>query len=633
MLQIIRNKTQGFFAWMIILIIAGVFAAWGINDYFFVDGADGAAAKVDGEKISWRTVDTIYERVNREQAGQVDERQLKEQIRLALAQRLALLLATKAQGFRVSDEQVATVFMQIPAFQVEGKFSKEQYLDALARNGYTDASFRQELSQDILLGQLQQGIIQSNLNFPNELNRAVELLDQKRDFGYMMIPVQKYTSTITVSPEEIKNYYEGHKSTFVLPEQVALDYVELSEKDLMKQVKLTETDLKVYYDTHPALYSTPEKVKARHILIPAPRVQEGNPEQDAKAKAKAEEILAKINKGEDFAELAKTESSDSLSAKQGGDLGWFARGEMVPEFEQAVFDLKKPLEIAGPIRTPYGYHLIQLLERKLSEKRPFNDVKNLVDEQFRQEKAQVQFAELNEQLTQSAYENTNLQGISEGLGLKIKTTDLFSKQGGKGIASNPTVLAAAFNEDLLMSGKNSEVIKIDEGTAVVLHLNKHQEAKQQELAEVEKQVQARLAKERAIAKTKETGEQLIEQLKAGDKGSELAKKHALEWIAKSKVSRGTEGIDRQIISLAFQAPYDDATSDKKPALRGSVLPNGDYIALVVTKVTQGDIDEVDDATRNAYKQSLSEINSQLEYGLYTSSILSNAKVVFSEMQQ
>lgn len=635
MLQSIRDNAKKLSVWIVILGMAAIFIVWGVNgELFSLRGINsGTAASVNGEKISWRNIDTVYQRILREQQNnQVNERQVKEQVRLALAQRLVLLQDAKKRGFGVSDEQIAEVIAGIPSFQIDGQFSNDQYLDLLSRNAYTDSSFRNELSQDILLGQLQQGIVQSLLNFKEDIDRAVELLDQTRDYGYLVIPAQKYMGKVTVSDSELKNYYETHKSTFVLPEQVALDYIQLSLEDLMKKVDLKPNDLENYYQEHALLYSTPEKVRARHILIPLPKTG-SNKEKDKLAKEKAEALFAKIKQGADFASLAKAESSDTISAAQGGDLGWFAKGEMVPEFEKAAFDLKKPNDLAGPIRTNYGYHIIQLVERKSAEKRPFSEVKDLVEEQIRQERAKATFAQLKEKLEDLTKERgDSLKPLAEALNLKVENTGLFKKGSGTGIAESKEVVAHAFSDDILLTGKNSAPISINENKWVVIHLSKHQPAKQQTLAEVDAVVKSRLVQEKAVAQAKQAGEEIIQALQKGGNGSDLANKYQVKWIVKKNVGRSVEGgSDRQIATLAFKTSYPDEKTHK-PTINSTVLPKGDFVVLSLLKVNPGDTTKVDDKTLNAYKQSLVEINSQLEYGLYTSHLLSSADVKFSEMK-
>ena len=218
MLQLLREKAHGYIAWLIVLLIAAAFAFFGLTNYFsFSSGSRSVAATINGEKILWPTVQKMYEQVARRYGEQADAKAIKEQILMKMVERSALMSEAKILGFRVGDEQIAGFISQIADFQVDGKFSKDQYLKALGQASYTDASFRKELSQDVLLGQFQQGIAQSSFILYTELQNTVALLDQKRDIGYMQIPANKYQKEISISADQIKAYYDDHQSNFVKP--------------------------------------------------------------------------------------------------------------------------------------------------------------------------------------------------------------------------------------------------------------------------------------------------------------------------------------------------------------------------------------------------------------------------------
>lgn len=624
MLQIFRDKSQGYLTWIIVLFIAAVFALWGLSDYFTTAGDQSTAIKVNGEKISWRSVDALYERMLRQYEGQVNEKILKEQARLSLAQHTVLVSTLKVLGLRVNDELTAKALVQIPAFQVDGQFSKDHYLKVLAGASYTDADFRQELAQKILLNQLEKGLVSSGFILPGELNTTVALWDQKRDFGYVNISPQHYAEQIKISMEESQKYYEGHKSSFIKPETVNLEYVELSVGDLSKQVPVTLQEAEAFYNEHKAVYNAPERVHARHILIIAPS---NNPELDAKAKAKATQALKEITEGKEFSTVATLISEDPGSAGKGGDLGWFMRGQMVPEFEKAAFSLKKPGEVTGLVRSQFGYHLIQLVEHKNEETRTFAEVKALVEEQLKQEKAQRLFVEKNEELAKLAFENAgSLKPISEKLGLKIKETGFFGKteQQQEGIAENPNVVKVAFTDEIIKKGMNSEPIKLEEGKSIVVHLKKHMPAEQQTFEQVKEKIQKQLVVERSKEKAKEMSESILARLKKGENPVELAKAEKLTWVSKKEVSRKTKEIDATLVSLAFKLPQKEELTAQT-----FTLPSGEYGVIMITKISPADITKIDPETQKTYRQNLTELSGQLEYALFATQALGEAKVEFA----
>jgi len=624
MLEIFRKKIRGIMTIGILSIIVLAFAFWGLGDYFHMSGGQNVAAVVDGKKITWQNIDTVYRRLHRHFGHEANERALKEQLRVALVQRIALLSAAESLGFQVGDVQLGEALIQMPAFQKEGKFSKERYLEVLRQVGYQDAEFRKELSQDLLIAQLEQGISQSNFSLESELVRLVSLLDQKRDFHYALLSSKDYRKDIQISSEDIQAYYDAHRTQYISPEKVALEYVQLSLDELAKPIEVSDDVLKSHYEEHAALYTAPESIHAKHILITV-RGQNAK-EADAKAQEKINQILAEIKQGADFNTLAKQHSQDEGSAQNGGDLGWFTRGQMVPEFEQAAFALK-PDELSDPVRSQFGYHIIQVMDRKEKNQRSFDEVKNLVKEQYQREKAMLVFSNKLEEMDKLSHEHSEaLEPLAKALNLKIETTDLFSRKGGKDdLTKNPALINAAFSEALISQKHNSAPVKINESTAIVLRIKEHKSAEQETREQVEQKIVDALTGERAILKAKEIGEQVARALKQnpGDK-EKLTQEHHLNWVEKQDASRTIE-VDSNLLSSAFQAKYPEGD---KPSIESVSLPLGDYAIIMVTKVHPGSLEKVDSETQIGYKKGLSEILSQIEFGLYANQVYARAKAEF-----
>lgn len=647
MLQNLHEKSRGLVAWFIILFIAGAFVFFGVTEYFSFGKTQDIAAKVNGEKISWAAVELMYDRLSRQYSNQIDAASLKDQIRMRLVERAALMSNAKNLGFRVNDEQVAKALVQIPAFQENGKFSKELYLKILKEASYTDIGFRHELAHDILLSQLEQGLVISSFTMPLELKKVVALIDQKRDIGYFIIPSKSFEKGITVSEADAKKYYENQKNQFVKPEEISLQYIELSLEDFAKQVSVPEQDAVNYYKEHKESFSAPERVRARHILIDS---KKSEAEASKKAKEKADNILAQIKKNpSSFAKLAKENSIDSGSAAKGGDLGWFTRGQMIPEFEKAAFALKRPNEVSQVVETKFGYHIIQLVEHKNAEVRPFAEIKAHIIEQLKREKAQALFAKKAEELAKLAFEQSNtLTPVAEKLGLKLQETPLFSRESAmqqqqtqqiaaqskgaaispsKAIESRPEVLNVAFTAALIKEGHNSELIRVSETSSVIIRVKSHVDAKQQSFEEVTKQIQAKLAMQRAREKAKTFGEQLAKRILNKENPQDIAKQEKLQWKTYANVMRMQQSpdLDRTIVLNAFQIPSENVT-ESKPGVLGLVLPNGEFAVLAVTKLKDGDISKVDTGTLKAYLQGLTEASAQLEFALYARQTLNESKV-------
>lgn len=626
MLQILREKANRLIT-VVVLLIVVAFVFFGFGDFFIGGSSERVAAKVGRTKILWQTVDSIAARITaQQQGGEVDKKALRQKVLTNLIQQMALVAAAKEHGFEVSDAQIAEALYHMPYFQVDGKFSKEKYLKVLSEAHYTDKEYRTELSDERLLAQFAQGLMQTSFATENELKNLIALFDQKRDFGFFVVPKEKYTKYVKISPDEVKTYYEKHKSTFIKPETVTLQFVELSLGDLSEKIKLTNAEIEAYYEEHKAAYTLPERVHARHILVLA----DEDPKSDSAAKSKIEAITNEIKGGASFESVAKRESEDPGSAEQGGDLGWFTRGQMVPEFEKVAFELQKPGELKS-VKTQYGYHLLQLVEHKNPEVRLFPSVKHLVEAQLKRERAEKTFAEQAELFAKLGFEHSDsLTPIAEQFGLKIEQSVSFSRTGGEGIAKNPTVLKAAFSE-VLLAGKNSDPIQLGDNRTVIIRVKEHKPAVQETFAESEKKIEDILVAERVKLAAKDAGEKIIQEIEKGKTPHQLAKLWNLAWIQKNGVSRSAENMDQNILSMAFQLRLDD-THHTKPILKGAVLPNGDYVVLALEKVILGDWTKLDPEKQKAYRQNLEGIFAQLEYLLYVGEVLEKAKVKIADRE-
>lgn len=656
MLQVMRDKSQGFLTWVIIIIIAGVFAILGLNDYFNAKASGSIAASINGEPISWRSVDRLYQRILQEQEVPVgNEQALKAQIVAALAQQKALLSGLQKQHFIISREQAIHELKKNPVFATEGTFSKDQFKSIMAQAGYSESEYIQDLSQEMLRNQFIEGLSLSSFTSKQELARAIQLLDQTRNFSYLTIPARQYHEGVSkqISEDEIKQYYDAHVAQFVLKERVSIDYIELSVDRLMPEIPVREADLKAFYEQNLNLFSQAAEVHARHILISTLN------SEPLAAKQKAEDILLKIKQGEDFAVLAKTESNDTMTGPKGGDLGWFGRGAMVLPLEEAIFNLKQKGEVAGPIQTDYGYHIVELLDRKEALQRSFEESKALVEEHYRRNKAESLFKTMQEKGLQVAQQSENdLKPIALALNIPLKTTALFERQetnsskadpnpiGGAdtGITERPEIRKAAFGTAVLVNGKNSPWIRLndihdrDESHVVMIHVNRHEPARQQSLEEARAQILERLTFEKASDTAKKQGEALVSSIQKGQSAdrdailADLSKAQPLEWVQKLNVTRADPDLDRIYIKNAFQLPGPD-TERGTPSVTGFALPNGDYVVLKVTQLKLGDLSKMDKATQTAYQKSMAEMHYQIESGLYINEILRKSKVKFFEQTE
>ncbi|HEY9148480.1 MAG TPA: peptidylprolyl isomerase, partial [Gammaproteobacteria bacterium] len=320
------------------------------------------------------------------------------------------------------------------------------------------------------------------------------------------------------------------------------------------------------------------------------------------AKERAQALLERLRQGEDFAELAKSESQDPGSAPQGGDLGFFGRGDMVPEFEEAAFALEGEGALSEVVQSPFGFHIIKLTAVRGGEVKPFDEVKEKILADVRLEQASQQFYDMAEQLANLTYEHPDsLQLASEELQLPVKSSDYFTREGGEGIAANPKVTAAAFSDDVLIRGNNSETVELGRNHLVVLRINDHRPEAAQPLQEVREAIFNHLKREKARIAAQALAEELLQKLRAGEAPQDLAAAAEVSWHEGRTLGRDDDAMDRNLLEQAFRlpAPEQEATSSSVVA-----MGSGDQAVVVLYDVVDGDPAAASDEEREQMRNQL-----------------------------
>jgi len=380
-IQAFRDNIPKWLTGIILVLIIGPFALWGINSYFSASG-DTSVAKVNGTEISPQDFQQAYQSRYQQlqqafgssfKPGLIDEKQLRQEVLRQLINETLLDQQVEKQHYSVSDADLVATIQQIPVFQVDGKFSPQVYQATLASNGMTAAGFEQRERQRLSVSQLQNSIQASAFGTPQQLEIDLAVQNEQRQIAYTTVSTKQYLDQAKVSDADIADYYKSHAEQFMTPEKVTLAYVELDEAQLAKGIQASDAQLQALYEQQIASFKQDETREAQHILI---AVNGNDPKADATAKAKAEDILRQLKAGADFAKLAEKYSNDPGSAKNGGDLGWIGRGSMVKPFEDALFNIPKVGDIAGPVRTQYGYHIIKLDGIRSPSTKPFSQVRD-----------------------------------------------------------------------------------------------------------------------------------------------------------------------------------------------------------------------------------------------------------------
>lgn len=622
MLQNIRDNSQGWIAKTIIGVIVVLMALTGFDAIIRATHHENVAAKVNGDDISIPELQQAQEMQRRQlqqrlgkdfDASTLDDKLLKDAALKGLIERKLLLQAAQNDKFAFTQQQVDQLILQTPEFLVDGKFNADKFDQALRQNGYTRMQFRQMLEQEMLIGQLRAGIAGSGFVTDNELQAFARLEKQTRDFATLTFKADP--AKAKVEDADIKAYYDAHKAEFMSPDQVVIDYIELKKSSFFNQVVAKDEDLQAQYQKEIAGLS--EQRDAAHILV------EVNAKQtDAQAKAKIEEIKARLAKGEDFAKLAKEESNDVGSANNGGDLGYAGRGVYDPAFEDALYGLKAKGDVSEPVRTQYGWHLIKLLGVQAPEVPSFASLKPKLEQDLKSQLVEQRFVDATKQLESSAYEASDLAQPAQELGLKVETSKPFGREGGEGVAANRQVVQAAFSTEVLEDGANSGAIELDPDTVVVLRVKEHHKPQQQTLEEVTASIREVLQRQHAADAAKAQGEALLAGLRDGK--TPLAQAQSGQtWKVVEAASRGQDGVDPQLLQEVFRMAR--PAKAEQPTFAGVTLGNGDYVLIRLNGVSEPSA-TLSDQEKAMYRQFLASRSGQEDFAAFRRQLSDKAEV-------
>ncbi|MFM5685767.1 peptidylprolyl isomerase [Aeromonas caviae] len=586
MLDKLREGAQGKVAKVILGLIILSFALAGVGSY--LNGpARTAPATVNGNDISAPALENAYRNERARMESQMGEafNQLAanpdymKQFRRGVLDRLIdqALIDDKARslGLRVSDEQIKQAIVAMPEFAENGKFSNDRYLQLIRRAGMTPEMFRDSLRQDMVRQQLMGAVLGSEFALKGEAEQLDRLYNQTRDLRLIRLAASAYVDGIEVSDAEVEQFYKANSARFMNDETVKVDYLLLDAANLGKNIKVTEQDAQDYYDQHQDLFQRPERRQVAHILIPF-----GKDEKAAEQKAEA--VLAKAKAGDDFAALAKADSSDTFSAKKGGELDWFEKGVMDPAFEKAAFALAKAGDLSAVVKSPFGFHIIKLLGVEPAKTKPFVDVMSDTIARLQSEKAKEQFFAEQQKMADSSFENPDsLDLTAEAMGLQVQSTGYFSQADAPAPLNDPKVLSVAFSEQLRDDNTNSDVIELADGKALVLHIMGHQPKAAKPLADVKEQVITAIKHDKASEVARGKAQGLLDKLKAGENVQADLTALGLKVDTHTGVSRFAQEMDQNLVTQVFRMPH---PTDGKPSVELVTEANGDRVVVALDKV-------------------------------------------------
>ncbi len=576
MLLDIREKSQSWIAWLIVILITIPFALWGISSYF--EGASEiVVAKVNDTKISFQQ----YQRAMndhrlrlRDALGSNFKSEMTEnpQIRLAVLDRMIetdLINQYMSQaGFAISNEKISSQIKQIPQFQKDGKFDNNLYRQAVSSRGMTRSQFESSVGRDLTLNQFRTGFEGAAFALPYEVDEYAKLILQTREAKTLVINESMIEIDKKASDEQIAAEFKKNQANYFVPEAVKISYVELSVDEIAKDIKVDEKTLESLFEQTKETFKTKEQRRLSHIMLVG-----GSDAEHKKNLPRINEIKTKIDNGESFAKVATDFSEDLGSATKGGDLGYYSHSGLDPQIEEALFKLKLN-EVSQPIKSKFGYHIIKLTDIKQQKVDSFEDAKPqmLIEEKKRQ--AQNIYFEKAELMANLAYEQPDsLDAIIEQLDLKPKQSDWISADYAKNdVLSNPKVKTAMFSDMVLKDGQNSDVLEISDEHMLVLNLNEHREKQFKKLDEVTDEIKQSIIQQRLDTALATKAQDTIKALSDGGDADKIAKGLKASWSFVEEFSRSNAELNTKIFSMPIpkneSVIYDSVKLDGKQTIIG-----------------------------------------------------------------
>jgi peptidyl-prolyl cis-trans isomerase D len=632
MLEKIRESTKGWFAWVVIVTLAVVFALWGVYGYMGVNSAESQmAVTVNGRDISRMAVERLSQQLQTTASTSGETLESPEAYRQQALEQLIMqtLLVQDAQkhGFVADKKLVDQFLLTQPEFQSNGVFSPELFDEISARSGLDPYELRRIIGDDIIVEQLRVGIMGSAFILPNEVTRFLTLQNQTRDVQYLTFSSDSFASTRDITEDEIKKYYDNNRAEFQIPEEVSIDYIELNASDIAKSITLSDADIQAAYEQNKAAYTIPEQREVRHILLALPA--NATVEQMDAAIDQGNKIKEEIIKGTNFGELVVKYSSDAATLEKGGNLGWMGMGVLPPELDKEVFSAKQ-YDVVGPTLTPFGVDIAQVIGIKPAQVQALSAVRPALVEQLKEQQVQQRFVEWQDQLATLSYEIPDtLKDVSDTMNLPIHSTALFSREQGNDnmITQAASVRAAAFSEAVL-AGENSPVLSLAPEHVLVLRIREHRAAEVKPLETVRPTIIASIQSYEGQQKLQVALDSWIPQLENGEiTREEVAQQVKGQWQSAPQLARAAanSNVPRLVHDYAFNL---SRPVPPKASFGWLPLDSKQFALVAVDKVNQGNVPAIDAPEVVGTTSGLTMLQQQQDYMVYLEYLQKNAEIKY-----
>lgn len=630
MLDFFRNHKRLMMLMLVLVIVPGL-GFVGIQGFrgFFDESAN--VASVNGHKIARADFDNAV-RQQLDQARQIlgsrfdsklfDTPERRQQLLDSMIQQRALADEAQREHLTASDEAVRRALLADPVIsslrKPDGSIDLDRYKELLAMQGMTPEQYDERVRYGLAIDQIPDSIQASAFTPKSMAEQLAKLAEQQRAVQSLVLHPADYASKIQPTDAQLTAYYDAHRADFATPQTATIQYVVFSPATLAASIAPSDADAKKYYDENVAHYTTPREIRVSQILIASPAT--ASAADDAKAKAKAESVLAEVKAHPDqFAEIAKKDSQDPGSASKGGDLGWSTGGVLTGDkaFDAAALALKGKNAISDVVRSSFGYHVIMLTDEKPSVVKPFTDVKGDIIKELKAQEATKAFGDDSDGFTSTVYEQAKtLQPAADKYKLKIETATVTDKPNRAlppdSPLNNPKFLAAVFANDAVKDHNNTQAIDVGNNTLISARVTDYKPATTPPLASIKDTVRNKYVTEQELELARKDGTAKLADLQKS--------KSTAGFGPETKVSR----TDAQGVPPAALAAVFKADASKLPAYVGVDLGDAGYGIYRINAVLPGA--PIDPARLAAAQQQLAQISAQQDIEAYLAALRARSKV-------
>ncbi|MDG2949926.1 peptidylprolyl isomerase [Exercitatus varius] len=568
-------------SWVSKAILGAIAVSFVISGMYGYLGSssDTSAVKVNGEEISQQNFQQQYnnefqrleQQLGPQFAALSDTPEFTAGLRQTVLNRLIDQELLRQYGdelnIAVSDEQIKREIVRTPEFQVDGKFSNETYQLFLRNNNLSSDAYAQYLREALRLAQLQTALTDTAFLVPASQDTFAKGFFQSRTVRLAHLPLAAEIAKQTVTEEEIRNYYDSNKSAFTVPELIKVQYLDLTPAIAEKAVKVTDVEIQQYYQDHKADFTTKGQERLAHIQLANEK--------------EALDAYEALQKGADFATVAKEKSNDKVSAANGGDLGWLNAGDLPKEFEDAATILEVG-RYSTPVNVDGQFHIIRVLDRKDSALLPLEQVREQITQAIRRDLVSNQFYSLEKQVAEKAFEDrTSLTSAAKTAGVEVKETDYFPRNGVPAELNFPSVVNAMFDGDVSQGNVNSEPMNVGEQHSVVVRVVDHKAEGTRSLEDTRQEITDFLKRQKAETAVLAQAENIVKELEA-DKPLPAGISFGAEekWVY-------AENKDPALNNIIFTMQ----PKENRTAYKAAKANNGDVMIVALDKVEDGQVDD------------------------------------------